>query len=403
MLARLCAAALLTFASPAMADSLQVVGAGSLTAAFSDLLRRFPAGADTIEVPEFGPSHLMRQAIEAGRPADLFASADMEQARRLAIGRPERPVIHFTRNSLCATGRAQLGLTPANVLDRMLDPAVRLGTSTPGADPGGDYAFAVFARAEALRPGARAALEAKALKLVGGGAATPLFVPGKGAVEGVFLADKADMMLGYCSGAAAIRKEVPGLATIALPPDLTVGPAYGMVVLSAKPVALRFAAFVMSEAGQATLAAYGFQPVGLAEAAPPLRGVLVQQARKASLMERLAGLPMQTRQVTLTSSHGAQTASWTGPLLWDVLVAAGAVDPAKSADHVRQRVTVTGADGYTAAFALAEIAPGFSARPVLLADRMDNAAIPEGGLRLVVPSEARAGRSVRDVIRIDVE
>src|SRR5215471_3096942 len=155
-----CFIALVLLASPALAETLHVVGAGSLTDAFTDLIRRFPAGADTIAMPEFGPSGLMREKIELGMNADLFASADMEQARRLAIGHPERSVIHFTRNRLCAIARPAVGLTGANMLDRLLDPAVRLATSTPGADPGGDYAWAVFARAEAIRTGARAALEA---------------------------------------------------------------------------------------------------------------------------------------------------------------------------------------------------------------------------------------------------
>jgi ABC-type molybdate transport system substrate-binding protein len=151
-----CFIALALLASPALAETLQVVGAGSLTDAFTDVIRRFPTGADTIAAPEFGPSGLMREKIESGMSADLFASADMEQARRLAIGHPERSVIHFTRNRLCAIARTAVGLTGANMLDRLLDPAVRLATSTPGADPGGDYAFAVFARAEAERTGARA-------------------------------------------------------------------------------------------------------------------------------------------------------------------------------------------------------------------------------------------------------
>jgi len=174
-----CFIALVLLVSPGLAETLQVVGAGSLSEAFTDLIRRFPAGTDTIAMPEFGPSGLMREKIELGMNADLFASADMEQARRLAMGHPERSVIHFTRNRLCAIARTAVGLTEANMLERLLDPAVRLATSTPGADPGGDYAFAVFARAEAVRTGARAALAAKALKLYGGGEKTPLLVPAR--------------------------------------------------------------------------------------------------------------------------------------------------------------------------------------------------------------------------------
>jgi molybdate transport system substrate-binding protein len=172
-------------------------------------------------------------------------------------------VIVFTRNRLCALGRRALGLTEDNLLPHMLDPAVRLATSTPGVDPGGDYAWAVFARAEILRPGAQAILQAKALQLIGG-RDTPPLVAGHGAVQGVFLANRADMMLGYCSGSAAVMNEVPGLVSIVLPPALSVEPAYGLVVLTDRPLAARFALFVMSEQGQTILQRHGFDPVGLA-------------------------------------------------------------------------------------------------------------------------------------------
>ncbi len=258
----------LALMSPASADTLKVIGAGSLAEVFTDLLHDFPAESDTVVTPTFGPSGLMRQNIEAGAEVDLFASADMEQARRLAAGHPDRWVVNFTRNRLCAVARDAVGLTPDNMLSRFLDPAVRLATSTPGADPGGDYAWAVFDRAEAVHPGARAALTSRALKLYGGGAATPPLVAGKGPLEGIFLADRADVVLGYCSGAPEVLHQVPGLTSVALPPDLTVGPAYGMVLLDTKPVTLRFALFVMSEAGQAVLKVHGFDPVALPAAEP---------------------------------------------------------------------------------------------------------------------------------------
>src|SRR5262245_14664651 len=108
---------LLAVSFPAHADSLQVYGAGSLAAAFNDLLRRFPAGGDAVLPPEFGPSGLMREKIEAGAAVDILASADMDHARRLAAVQPDRAVIHFARNSLCALAKPEVGMTPANLLD----------------------------------------------------------------------------------------------------------------------------------------------------------------------------------------------------------------------------------------------------------------------------------------------
>jgi molybdate transport system substrate-binding protein len=393
----------LSLVSPAAADSLRVMGAGSLAAVFADLIRSFPAAPDTVAAPEFGPAGLMREKIESGAEIDLFASADMDQVRRLAIGHPERMVINFTRNRLCAIARAAVGLTSANMLDRLQNPAVRLATSTPGADPAGDYAVAVFNRAEAARPGAGAALRAKAQQLFGGGDATPLLVPEKGAVEGIFLADRADVVLTYCSGTADLTREVPGLAVVSLPPELSVGPAYGMVLLNAKPITLRFSVFVMAEGGQTILKAHGFDPVALVESAEPLRGLLVQRAGKPSQIlssERIAALKSFTQRVGLFTGRGEQQNEFSGPLLWDVLNAAGVVvgGPREQAHFA---VRVTGADGYTAVLALGEIAPQLAGRPIQLADRLNGMPLPS--LRLVVPGDGAGARSVRDVVRIDVD
>jgi len=261
--------AFVALSTPARADTLKVMSAGSFRAALMDLLHRFPLQSDTVDPPEFGSSGLMRQNIENGAAVDIFTSADMEQPRRLAAGHPERMVIHFARNSLCALARPNLGLTQANFLDRLLDPMVRIATSTPGSDPLGTYSWEVFARADVLKPGARATLEAKAKKLVGGGEKTPPLVPGKGAVEGIFLSDQADVMLIYCSAVPALQSEMPSFTSIKLPATLTVEPAYGMVILDSKPVALRFVAFVMSEEGQATLRSHGFEPVASVAPARP--------------------------------------------------------------------------------------------------------------------------------------
>jgi molybdate transport system substrate-binding protein len=244
----------------AAAEPLRIYAAGSLTAAFTEMLRVFPAPAAP---PVFGPSGVLRERIEHGEPADLLASADMEQPRILAHATPGRTVEMFTRNRLCALARTRVGLTSDNMLDKLLDPAVRLATSTPHADPGGDYTWAVFARAETVHAGAQKLLEAKALQLVGGPNTQPL-VPGHGAAQGIFLADRADVMLGYCSGAGAVTREVPDLISVTLPPELTVGPAYGLIVLSDNPLAAQFALFVLSEQGQTILLQHGFDPIGLA-------------------------------------------------------------------------------------------------------------------------------------------
>jgi molybdate transport system substrate-binding protein len=245
-----------------LAEPLHVYAAGSLTDAFTDIVAAFPATEGDVAAPVFGPSGVLRERIEHGDHVDVFASADMDQPRRLAHSRSGSFVAMFVRNRLCALGRANLGLTSDNLLDRLLDPPIRLATSTPGADPGGDYAWAVFARAEAVHPGAQALLQQKAMQLVGGPTSKPL-VAGRGAVEGIFLANRADVMLGYCSSSGPVMREIDGLANVPLPSSLTVGPAYGLIVLTDHPLAARFASFVLSEKGQTILQRHGFDPIAL--------------------------------------------------------------------------------------------------------------------------------------------
>jgi len=234
----------------------------------------------------------------------------------------------------------------------------------------------------------------------------PLSFPERAPSRGFSWRTEPDVALGYCSGAAGVVREISDLVVVPLPAELAVGPAYGIVVLDAKPVAYRFAMFVLSEAGQAILKEHGFDPVALVEPAPPPAGLLIQVAGAAARSvspERIAGLPHLTQRVGFMTGHGEQQNEWSGPLLWDVLVDSGAVDPSKPAEQVHLAVRVTGADGYMAVIALAEIARQFAGRPIQIADSENGAPLPQRALRLIVPSDRRGGRSVRDVVRIDID
>lgn len=244
----------------ASAEPVRVYAAGSLVAALNAVVAASGLG-DAVAKPVFGPAGLLRQRLESGESADLFLSADLAGPRSLVAQGKAKGVVPFARNTLCVLTRADLKLTPDTLLDRLLKPDLRLAISTPGADPGGDYAQAVFARAEAVHPGAQAILEGKAQRLLGSpDAMVP--VAGRSASATVFLSDRADALLYYCSGQADTMKEAPGLALVALPPALAVPATYGMAVMSDDPDAQRLALFLLSEAGQAILKRYELTAIG---------------------------------------------------------------------------------------------------------------------------------------------
>lgn len=240
------------------AAPLPVYAAGSLREALTAIAADHEARSGQKIALSFGASGLLRQRIEQGEGAVVFASADTEHPQRLAArGGWAAPQV-FARNSLCALTAAHISATPDTLLATILRPDVRLGTSTPRADPSGDYAWALFRKAEALQTGAYAALDAKALKLTGG-ADSPKPPAGRGTYAWVMDSGQTDVFLTYCTNAVASQREVPRLKIVQVPPELQVGAAYGLTLRSdAPPAARAFVAYLLSEPGQAVLQRYGF-------------------------------------------------------------------------------------------------------------------------------------------------
>jgi molybdate transport system substrate-binding protein len=267
---RLCALlAALTLAAAAGAaraapETVEIFSAGSLRGVVNDLATQVAPGFNIEVKATFGGSGLLRERIEKGEKPDLFLSADLGWPRKLeAEGRTVVPAIAIARNRMCILSRRSAHVTAANLIDRLLAKNVRVKTSTPLADPAGDYAWAIFDRVDALRPGAGATLKAKAqalLSLKGTPAA-----PGQSAYAALFASRQVDMAITYCSGVAKLEQEVPELTSLVVPPKLDPRPVDGLAVLSTRPAALRLALFLLSEKGQAIVAREGLVPIANAQ------------------------------------------------------------------------------------------------------------------------------------------
>ena len=247
-----------TKAPVADAAPVQVYAAGSLREAFTEIARDHEARTGQKLALTFGASGLLRGRIEKGEGAQVFASADTDHPQRLAArGGWQAPVV-FTRNALCALTSEQISATPDTLLATLLRSDVRVGTSTPKADPSGDYAWALFRQADKLQPGAYALLDAKALKLTGG-ANSPKPPAGRGTYAWVMDQRQADVFLTYCTNAVAAQAELPRLRVVQLPPALQVGAAYGLTVRADAPAAAQaFAVALRQPAAQVVLQRLGF-------------------------------------------------------------------------------------------------------------------------------------------------
>jgi molybdate transport system substrate-binding protein len=154
--------------------------------------------------------------------------------------------------------RPGIVLDDSRVVDLLLDPAVRVGTSTPGADPSGDYAWAFFRNVDGERPGAFAALSAKALQLTGGDI-DPRQQDAPYA-DILLNARTADVFITYCTNAVATVRREPRLTWVRIPAALNVGAVYGIgVTNAATPGGAAFVAFALGSQGRAILERFGFE------------------------------------------------------------------------------------------------------------------------------------------------
>jgi molybdenum ABC transporter molybdate-binding protein len=233
-------------------EAVRLHAAGSLRGALNEVIASYKeAKVQAV----YGASGLLRDRIAKGEPAEVFASANMEHPRSLESGGMAGQVRLFARNQLCALAAPQVAVSTETLVERMLDSRIKLGTSTPKADPSGDYAFELFRKS-----GHSDALSKKALQLTGGPGSPP--PPKDRSVYGMLVAEgKADLFLTYCTNALAARQENPTLQMIQVPPALAVGADYGMTVMKgARAAAENFARFILSQPGQAILAKHGFGP-----------------------------------------------------------------------------------------------------------------------------------------------
>ena len=102
-------------------EPVRLYAAGSLRVALTEVAAAFEKQTGTAVTREFGASGLLRERIEKGAPAEVFASADMGHPQTLQRAGRSGPVVPFARNRLCALAAPEVNVTTANLLDVLLE------------------------------------------------------------------------------------------------------------------------------------------------------------------------------------------------------------------------------------------------------------------------------------------
>lgn len=129
-----CAVLLVSLWSSASAASLTVFAAASLTDALTEVGRAFDRQTGHHTTFQFAGSQVLRTQIEAGAPADVFASANAAQYAPLVKAGRAAPGVIFARNRLTLIapreGRA------VQTLSDLARPGVRLVLAEPAVPVG---------------------------------------------------------------------------------------------------------------------------------------------------------------------------------------------------------------------------------------------------------------------------
>lgn len=244
-----------TFAQPSMNPPITLLAAGSLRAALTEIDTAFQQETGIAVDADYGPSGKLRKEIEDGRRVDVFASASIAHTDALKARGLLTDSRVFARNALCVVARPEAGITEASLLDALARPTLRLATSTPVSDPMGDYTWQFFRKADRVKPGLHALLDAKALKLSGASAPAanekPPYVT-------AFENDRADAYIMYCTNAASTRAALPALQVIRIPEVLNVESSYGIGARAGSKEGERYVRYVLGPTGKAILGKYGF-------------------------------------------------------------------------------------------------------------------------------------------------
>jgi molybdate transport system substrate-binding protein len=401
----------LSLGTSAAAEPIAVYAAGSLRAPLTELATGFTKKTGIEVRYAFGSSGLLKERIEKNEPADIFASANTEHPAALVSAGAADKVRVFARNEMCALVSPKMdGATSETLLKTMLDPAVKLGTSTPIADPSGDYAFQIFDKV-ALVAGkpASEALKAKALQLTGGRDSPP--PPTDRNVYGeLLISGKADIFLTYCTNAALAIREQPTLKRVALPASLAVGADYGLTILKrANSDATKFADYLLADEAQQVLVRYGFVASKNASAisvqSPALARLSIELPNGAIREFKLSELEKLPRKTASVMIHDKGPFVFSGVPVFAILEAAGyELDQPKRGAYLTQFVLLTARDGYRTVYSMGEFDPKSKREAPLLVWQQDGAPLKaeEEFFRLVIPDNVHTSRWIRQVEKISV-
>ncbi len=143
-------------------------------------------------------------------------------------------------------------------------------------------------------------------------------------------------------------------------------------------------------------------PAAAQEAAPKSLGLKLDGKVKTPATYTVAQLrAMPATSVTVSfQGHEDAGGTWKGVALAALVEKVGTVEEKGHGAFLQHVIMARGTDGYAVGIAMGEIDPKFEGKAVTVAYEKDGK--PLDSLRLIVPNDAHAGRSVRNLAELTV-
>lgn len=233
---------------------ISVLAAGSFFNAVAILIQKYKEDYPNIQIDyRCGPAGILRGKILSGEACSLFVSADYKNTKKVSDAFCEAPVVPVCRSSLCVIALKTAATNGEDAMTLLSNPCMRIGTSTPGDDPCGDYTQKFFEMIRKESPELANSISARSKALVGGRHSNP--VPsGKKVALWLLETGQCDVFIGYRAFGNTYKGK-PEIVTADIPQRYTIHPEWYMTY---RPDAHRLAEFIVSPLGRSIIRSCGF-------------------------------------------------------------------------------------------------------------------------------------------------
>lgn len=242
---------------------IEIYAAGSLNSCFNAIKDKWLQQLDNVQLGfRFGPAGLLCQEIVNGARPDIFCSANKAWPQKLFEAGLTTQPSHFINNRLCCTVLKDSPIDENNLIESFMRPELKIGISTPKADPGGDYALALFTNFEKLYKGSFERLLQQAQILVGGALINDANIGLKKTLFDSLIHHQSDIVIGYYTNAKQQCELNSAFRLIELPDAIAVNAQYYMAIMNPNTkVAQQFSNYLLSPEARNIFEGFGFSIV----------------------------------------------------------------------------------------------------------------------------------------------